>query len=279
MKVRVIDRQAIVDTKTIHGEVTINKKSYPRRLIEADSLITLVQECGNSIHRDAWETEGDVRTADNTWTAVYLWTGDKLCSSSTYRNTGNPRPLVERYVVPVAAPRSCSIDKLHALLENKYERAIYADRGQPENSWYKAGWEEIRDIVARELMVGSVFAVQSKRELLRYAPAADMVYLMREEGTDWIKIGKCSSGATSPPAKRRSMYQRGNRREIYPVAAWEYNGTNPEAAMKSVLKAYCATNSIPCRSEWFQVGAEQSIQLLTDILAVHEKVSESEFGR
>lgn len=274
---RVIDRQAIVDKETRTGLITIVSKSYERRLIEADGLITLVQECRESIARDAWETEGCIKTAYSEWTAVYYYTGDKKCSSSTYWNTGNPRHLVERWVVPVEASRSMDIASLHNLLERKFARATYADKGQPASPWYRAGWEELQEIVEKAVMDRTVLSPKIKKQTIDYGTPTDVVYLMSETETDWVKIGKCGS-STSPPAKRRSMYQPGNRREILPVAAWTINGKNPEAAMKAELKAYCRSSSQNCRSEWFDLGVGKALDLLASVVPNHARVSSSSLG-
>lgn len=276
---RVIDSQALVSSKTTIGLISIAAREYERRLLDADCLITLVQECRESVARDSWETEGSVSTADNTWTAVYLWRGDKKCSSSTYWNTGNPRPLVERWLLPVDAPKSLDAEGLYQQLESSFERARFSDIGQPNAVWFRAGWEEIRTHVEEAVENGTAFTPKLKQPKIRYDTSTDMVYLMSEVGTDWIKIGKCGTKTTSPPAKRRSMYQPGNRREIIPVAAWRINGKNPEAAMKSELKQYCKERSKGGRSEWFDIGVVQALELLSGVLAAHSRLADEELGR
>lgn len=276
---RVIDRQAIVAKKTSTGLITIASKNFDRRLIEGDCLITLVQECRESIARDAWETEGSVKTADNGWTAVYLYCGDKKCSSSTYWNTGNPRPLVERWAILVDVPHSANAEGLYRSLEGRFERAAYMDKGQAASCWYKAGWEEIKAVVEGAVRNKNVFSPKTKQPAFKYDSGSDMVYLMRETGTDWVKIGECGASSTSPPGKRRSQYQPGNRREIIPVAAWSIKGKNPEAAMKADLKRYCKTHSINFRSEWFETGVDRAHNLLDQVVASHGRVSDIELGR
>lgn len=276
---RVIDRQAIVDKETSNGLVTIASKNFERRLIEADWLITLVQESSEGVARDAWETEGSVRTADNEWTAVYLYSGDKKCSSSTYWNTGNPRHLVERWAIVVDVPSSADASDLHKLLEDRFERAAYTDKGQSASYWYKAGWEAIKAVVEGAARDNVMFSPKAKQPSYKHGSASDMVYLMRETGTDWVKIGKCGASTTSPPAKRRSQYQPGNRREIVPVAAWRINGKNPEAAMKAELRRYCKTHSKNFRSEWFEIGVNLAHNLLDRVVAGHERAADTELGR
>lgn len=276
---RVIDRQAIVDKETTNGLITIASKNYERRLIEADCLISLVQESRESVARDTWETEGSVKTADNEWTAVYLYGGDKKCSSSTYWNTGNPRPLVERWATAVDVPRSTNADILHKLLESRFERASYADKGQSVSCWYKAGWEAIKAVVEEAARNNTIFSPKAKQPSYKHDSASDMVYLMSETGTNWVKIGKCGASSTSPPAKRRSQYQPGNRREIVPVAAWRINGKNPESAMKAELKRYCKGYSKNFRSEWFEIGVDRAHNLLDRVVAGHDRAMAIELGR
>jgi hypothetical protein len=276
---RVIDRQAIVDKETTNGRITIASKSFERRLIDADCLITLVQESRDSVARDAWETEGSIKTADNEWTAVYLYSGDKKCSSSTYWNTGNPRHLVERCAFPVDVMRAVDAGGIHRLLEERFERSFYTDKGQQSSNWYRAGWEEIRAVVESSIRDKTAFAPKRKQPAFKHCSGSDMIYLMSETGTGWVKIGKCGASTTSPPAKRRSQYQPGNRREIIPVAAWRTNGKNPEAAMKAELKRYCKTHSKNFRSEWFELGVDRAHNLLDRVVVIHDRVTDIELGR
>lgn len=257
---RVIDRQAETELATREQEIRIAGRSYLRRLTSAKAVITLVQECRRSIARDSWETEGDATTADDSWTAVFFWHGDRKSSSSTWWNTGNPRPLVERQVFDVAATCFSSSDELHRRMASLFRRAEYEERHQPLSPWYKAGRlqieEAIRSFVPQAASSGAI-------DLKQRAPISDLslTYLLREEGTGWVKIGKCE-GNRSPAERRRSMYQPGNRRELTVVAQWPYVGRCPEAAMKATLKRHASANGTPFRSEWFELGEERALAAL-----------------
>jgi hypothetical protein len=259
---RVIDRQAETELKTCEHEVGIAGRSYQRRLVGAKTVISLVQECGRSIARDSWETEGDATTADDSWTAVFFWHGDRKSSSSTWWNTGNPRPLVELQVFDAGSTGIPSSDALHRWLGSLFRRAEYVDPHQPVSPWYEVGRlqvaEAIRSFAPQSASPGTIGP--SERP-----PVSDLslTYLLREECTNWIKIGKCE-GSRSPAERRRSMYQPGNRRELKVVAQWPYVGRCPETAMKATLKRNARASGAGFRSEWFELGVERALGALRD---------------
>lgn len=260
MTLRVIDRQAHIDASTTNGEIEIAGKTYKRRLIEAPVLITLVQECLASIARDSWETEGDLRQIASNWVGVFVWGGDKKCSSATYWNTGNPRSLAESHAwVPISGA-SVEPQALYEFLAQRHRRSAYGDQGQPSSPWFEGSPDaiapDIETFLARPRST-------PKPARFRHAPAEPMVYLMQEAGTGWIKIGKCGEHS-SPPAKRRSMYQPGNPREIIPIAAWTFDGSNPERRMIAALRKAAQIHAFSHRAEWFEIDKERIMTILAD---------------
>jgi hypothetical protein len=263
---RVVDRQAIFDSASEFARIQIAKNSVIRRVIVAPTTISLIQECGGGLQDlDRWQSEGDATTADNTWTMVALYSGDVKCSASTWWNTGNPRHLLERWV------RSVDFDKIRGRqvgpplwewLANRFERCTYLAPDLPPAQWFRGSWVSIRDAIETFLGNGRSLVGDAVSWSKPPKDPRSMVYIMSETGTDWVKVGTCKGNGTSPPTRRRGMYQPANKREIFVMSAWAFTGRNPELAMKQILRKYCRANGIPNRSEWFCIGGSLAIDLV-----------------
>lgn len=265
---RVIDRQALTGWPSDLARIRINSDVVVRRVIRAPAVISLIQECETGLSDlDSWQSEGDVTTADDSWTMVAIYSGDVKCSASSWWNTGNPRHLVERWVVPVelgARTGGAAGPPLWDWLETRFERCEYVARDLPPGRWFRASWCEIQHAIMlflneKKSLVGARGKGPAKSE-------QSMVYLMREAGTSWVKVGACRANATSPPERRRAMYQPANRREISVVCSWVFEGRSPEPAMKQALRTYCRTEGVRYRSEWFCTGATDAAGLMERLL-------------
>jgi hypothetical protein len=265
---RVIDRQAIINAPAFLARLRISNQLVERRVIEAPAVIALIQECENGLPGiDRWQSEGDIGTVTDTWTMVALYGGDVKCSASTWWNTGNPRNLLERWLLSVTTPRKSDGPwgpPLWEWLGERFQRCTYATQGLPPGRWFKAAWSDIADAVLTFLSDGGQLSGGSTWRLPPSDPRS-MVYLMAEAGTDWIKVGACKANGTSPPERRRCMYQPGNRRQILVASAWSYAGTNPENAMKAALRELCNQSGQRYRAEWFNVGIEAALAQLRAI--------------
>jgi hypothetical protein len=146
-----------------------------------------------------------------------LYTGDRKCSSSTFWNTGNPRNLVELLVMPLAEvpgrgrggrhPRA-----LWQWLSERHEPVSRELRYGVENPWFHATPAALLDDMRRFVRDGGdPFAGRKPAEP---ADARDMLYLLAEEGSGFVKLGKCKGRRTSPPERRVSMYAAGNPRSL-----------------------------------------------------------------
>lgn len=96
-----------------------------------------------------------------------------------------------------------------------------------------------------------------------------MIYLVAEEGDDFVKLGKCAGSRTSPPEKRVSMYAAGNPRSLSIVDAWLAPGTPPERQLQAALRQACAAVGSRRRAEWFELNVEQARAALAPLVRQH----------
>ena len=265
-----IDRQATVDGETAYARL---RSGSIRRVINARAVMSLIQECSSGLRNPNGRVpEGDLAKVDGSWTMVALYTDDVLASPAYWWNTGNPRYLVDRYVRPIdlaGSGASAGVPLWDSLAE-RFERCTHPAPRAPAR-WFRAPWQDLRDAINDYIAQG--LPLEGGDAWCR--PSKDgrsMVYLMVEsEGSDetgWVKVGMCAANKTSPPDRRLTMYQPGNRRLISVGGAWVVDGKpkSVEDALKSELNAYCKANLTPCRSEWYQVGMSKALAIIAPVL-------------
>lgn len=268
---RVVSAQAVVRGESAPAEITINKQRIRCRVAKAPAVLTMIQECAAALPDvSSWHTEGDLCTVDPAWTMVCLSTGDAKCSTATYWATGNPRPLVERCVTPIKlAPRSGAKagHLLLAHLSAKFESVPYSASDLPPTRWFRASWEELNEACDRWINAGGDLTGGYGGSHTLPRDDHDYVYLMKEAGSGWVKAGKCKGGITSPPARRRAMYQPGNRREITVAAQWIGPSGRAERSMIEALRRHCRRVGASHRAEWFEVGLATALSIVSPVLA------------
>jgi hypothetical protein len=268
---RVVDFAASVDGPTTTARVRINGEGYERRVVKADALVAVLAETDH-VERglDAWHKEVPGAAPNRDRAMAVLYTGDRLCSSSTWWNTGNPRNLVEVAAVPITykAPRGYKQRSwgLWRWLASRHEPV--APSGMiGAGAWFRAEPEPLVEDVLRFVREG--------RDPLQGGPpdipedGRDMLYLAEDGGGEFVKLGKCEGRRTSPPERRVAMYAPANPRGMTLRAAWICPAAvkGVEQTAKAELRRLVGARGALHRAEWFQCTAEEGVCRLTPLMA------------
>lgn len=219
---RVVDFGAEVYGETWLGEIPINGKMYSRRLVVADAVFAVIGETTEVTRgMDAWHCEPGTSVPLGDGRMAVLYSGDRKCTSATWWNTGNPRNLREICVMPVTLPQARSRGQITPALWRWLAGRHSVARAGPVAGDLLSAWFACDPSA---LMADMAAFLHQGRDPYGRMPDAVMpdattiLYLVAEDGDRFVKLGKCTAGRTSPPARRVAMYAPGNPRALRVVA-------------------------------------------------------------